>query len=239
MGFIFNFKTSTKAQDQFTEALTKLFDSGEDSDFTVQCGNVVWKLHRVILRAGSEYFRNACQKDRFKARISGMLELKDDDSQVAGLLLRYFYTHDYQVDDNGNAPHIVHAPLVVHAHMYAIADKYGVTLLKDIAKEKFTTFLQDIRSKGAASLDIPAFATAIGVIYTTTLASDRGLRDAIVPVMVAFETQLRASDDFMALIRGTLADGDFAVDVIDAWADMRNAASSSWSCGNCGRLRQP
>jgi hypothetical protein len=156
-----------------------------------------------------------------------MLELKDDDPQMAGLLLRYFYAHDYRVDDDNGK-----APLIVHARMYAIADKYGVTLLKDIAREKFATFLQNIQSKGAAFLDIPTFATAIDVIYTTTLPSDRGLRDAIIPMMITFKTQLRASDDFMALIRGTLADGDFAVDVIDAWAGMGNAAKTScWDCG--------
>ena len=163
-----------------------------------------------------------------------MIELKDDDPQMAGLLLRYFYVHDYQVDNDGKAP------LIVHPRMYAIAEKYGVTLLKDIAKEKFGTSLGDIQSKGVASLDIPTFTTAIDVIYTTTLASDRGLRDAIIPIMTAFKTQLRASDDFMALIRGTLADGDFAVDVIDAWAGMgdaakANAVSSNRSCRICGR----
>lgn len=33
------------AQNQHTEAMTTLFDSGEDSDFTVKCGNRVWWVY--------------------------------------------------------------------------------------------------------------------------------------------------------------------------------------------------
>ena len=264
-----NSKIKTIAQNQLTEALTmsatpattsstirqdkadsscRLFDSGEDSDMTVQCGNRVWKLHRVILYAGSEYFKKACQVDKFQVRyfaasictrsnqadsnqegITGTIELKDEDPQMVGLFLRYFYAHDYQIDDNGKAP------LIAHARMYAIADKYSVPLLKDLAKERFATCLKNIESKGIQSLDIPTFANAIEIIYTTTLESDRGLRDAIIPIMIEFKTQLRASDEFMGLILSNLREGEFAVEVIDAFANLGRVTACTWRCKDCNK----
>ena len=148
---------------------------------------------------------------------------------MVGLLLRYFYAHDYQIDDNGKAP------LIAHARMYAIADKYSVPLLKELAKERFATCLKNIESKGIQSLDIPTLATAIEIIYTTTPDSDRGLRDAIIPIMIQFKTQLRASDEFMGLIMSNLGEGEFAVEVIDAFANLGRATECTWHCKDCKR----
>ena len=100
--------------------------------------------------------------------------------------------------------------------MYAIADKYGVGLLKDLAVGKFLLALEN---KGATAL--PSFIAAIKVIYTTTLGSDRGLRDSIKPTLLSYRQQLRDSDDFMAMILSGLGDGEFAVDVIDVWCGLR------------------
>jgi len=82
----------------------RLFDSGDDSDLTVQSGNRTWRLHRLILRVGSEYFKKACNGDTFRARVvartffqsadllkegaTGNIELHGDDPQMAGLMLR-------------------------------------------------------------------------------------------------------------------------------------------------------
>ena len=239
--------SSTIWQDK-TDSSCRLFDSGEESDMTVQCGNRVWKLHRVILYAGSEYFKKACQGGKFQVHYfaasigtrssqadsnqegtTGTIELKDEDPQMVGLFLRYFYAQDYQIDDNGKEP------LIAHARMYAIADKYSVPLLKDLAKERFATCLKNIESEGIQSLDIPIFATAIEIIYTTTLDSDRGLRDAIIPIMIQFKTQLRASDEFMGLILSNLQEGEFAVEVIDAFANLGRVKNCTWRCKDCSK----
>ena len=143
---------------------------------------------------------------------------------MLGLLLRYFYAHDYTIDDNGKIP------LISHARMYAIADKYSVSLLKELAQEKFSASLKDIQS-----LDIPIFAAAVEIIYTTTLASDRGLRDAIIPTLIKFKAQLRASDLFMSLVVPGLGEGEFTVDVIDAFASLGRVTRCTWRCKNCNR----
>ena len=127
-----------------------------------------------------------------------------------GILLRYFYAHDYHIDDTGKPP------LVAHARVYAIADKYRVGLLKDLAVCNFSLALVNIQAAA-----IPSFIAAIEVIYSTTLGSDRGLRDCIRTKLLEFRQVLRDSDDFMALILSGLGDGEFAVEVIDVWGGLR------------------
>ena len=105
--------------------------------------------------------------------------------------------------------------LVAHARVYAIADKYGVELLKDLTKERFAMAITEARV-----IDIPSFITAIEVVYTSTLGSDRGLRDCPLPKLKEFKQQLRGSDEFMALILWGIGEGELAVEVIDAWADL-------------------
>lgn len=89
-------------------------------------------------------------------------------------------------------------------------------LLKDLAKQKFATAIAKTQAA-----DIPNLIEAIKIIYTSTLGSDRGLRDCILPSLSAFKQQLRDSDDFMALILSGFCDGEFAVEVIDAWSGLR------------------
>lgn len=154
--------------------------------------------------------------DSWQEGASGIIELKEEDPQYAGILLRYFYAHDYQIDDNGKPP------LVAHARVYAIADKYGVGLLKDLAQKKFTMAITKTRDT-----DIPSFIAAIKVIYTSTVGSDRGLRDCLLPKLEYYKQQLRDSDEFMALILSGLGDGELAVEVIDAWADLSRTRRGS------------
>lgn len=104
---------------------------------------------------------------------------------------------------------------MAHACVYTIADKYGVGLLKNLAAAKFVVALHYI---GFA--DIPEFIDTIEMVYTSTLGSDRGLRDYIKPKLNFFKQQLRDSDQFMALFMSDLGEGGFAVEVLDAWSGL-------------------
>ena len=96
--------------------------------------------------------------------------------------------------------------------MYTIAGKYGVGLLKDLAKARFALAMRD-----TVAMDIPSFIATIEVVYASTRSSDRGLRDCIKPKLVEFEQQLRDSNEFMALFEPGSSGGNFAIDVVDAW----------------------
>lgn len=75
---------------------------------------------------------------------------------------------------NGSGSHETkESELYIHAQMYALADKYGIHDLKDLARDKFEI---------AASKDWngSGFPLAVQTVYTSTPESDHGLRDVVV-----------------------------------------------------------
>ena len=116
-----------------------------------------------------------------------------------------------------------------NARMYALGDKYGIEDLKDFAKYTFSQWLPypgDRRTFRA-----PAFVKALRVIYTTTLSSDRGLRDLVLPAIGHCRVDLRNDADFMAMLASGLDDGGFATDVFDALLEM--AEPKTYQCTRC------
>ena len=111
---------------------------------------------------------------------------------------------------------------MAHARVYAIADKYGVGLVKDLAAAKFLLALENIRT----TTDVPILIAATEVVYTSTLSSDRSLRECIGPKLYEFRQQLRDSDDFMTLFTSGLRDGDFAGEMLDCLAHLRPTSRS-------------
>ena len=97
--------------------------------------------------------------------------------------------------------------------MYGLADKYDIPFLKELSKGRFQARLDGV-------MDIPRFLTAVQTIYTTTLGSDRGLRDLVVPVLKKHRSALNKNERFLDLIKSGLADGDFAADVIAALSQL-------------------
>jgi hypothetical protein len=63
--------------------------------------------------------------------------------------------------------------LSTNARMYALADKYGIEDLKELAREKFATVATRDWNKGG-------FAHAVQIVYESTPKSDSGLRDVVV-----------------------------------------------------------
>ena len=100
--------------------------------------------------------------------------------------------------------------------MYGLGDKYNIDALKDLAEGKFSIAL-------GAGWDIVSFPEVIETVYSTTLASDRGLRDCLTPVLLEHKEELHEHEGFNSLITGKLADGDFAMDVINAWTEFDEA----------------
>ncbi|KAI4202519.1 MAG: hypothetical protein LQ350_002462 [Teloschistes chrysophthalmus] len=146
-----------------------------------------------------------------------VVELKEEDPIMLDKLIHYLYKFDY-VDDDGrqsqtqsNAQKSDTQTLAVNAGMYIMGDRYNLLELKDLAKAKFTTALQ-------SSWDKENLPEVIRTIYDNTLPSDRGLRDCLVPIFKAHKATLRARPAFMQLVR---THGDFAVDLVDAWAGLQ------------------
>lgn len=82
---------------------------------------------------------------------------------------------------------------VLHAQMYALADKFGIESLKQLAKQKF-------ESETKAYWNDEDFCEAIQEVYETTTDSDRGLRDIILDTFKTHPT-LPYKQEVAAIIR--------------------------------------
>ncbi|KAI4266277.1 MAG: hypothetical protein L6R35_006966 [Caloplaca aegaea] len=102
--------------------------------------------------------------------------------------------------------------LSFNAGMYIIGDRFDLSHLKDLAEEKFSAALIDRWDKEDLS-------GVIRTIYDNTMASDRPLRDRLVPVLIQHKKALRENEDFMDLVK---THGDFAVNLVDAWGQAHN-----------------
>lgn len=134
-------------------------------------------------------------------------------------------------DDNTDTP-----PLLFNAGIYALGNKYDVPLLKNLAEIKFKAVV-----KAFDPSMTPTLVEAIKIIYTTTLPSDKGLRNCLTAVYKSHKIALRKDDGFMELFGSGLDDGGLAVDVLDAWADFGSdavpaitaAPARTWKCIAC------
>lgn len=159
--------------------------------------------------------------------MTGSIRLQENGPWLTGLLLRFFYTHDYQIDIGDCQIDDRRYPLSAHARMYAMADKYRVPLLIDLAQEKLAPV-----SKGLAIAAIPYFADAIRIVFTSTLPSDRGLCNTVIPTLIALLQELRDSEDFMSLIT-RMDDTEFYVELMDLWGNFgkHSARCRYWGQG--------
>ena len=100
--------------------------------------------------------------------------------------------------------------------MYAMADNYDMSFLKDLSTTTFQAQLD-------GPVVMPRFLKAVRIIYTTTLSSDRRLRDLLVPVLKEHRNALNGDAGFLDLIKSGFAEGDFAVDCIAAFVEAAGA----------------
>lgn len=83
--------------------------------------------------------------------------------------------------------------LILHAQVYALAEKYDVPSLKQLARQKFEV-------AAACYYDAPELADAISCVYTSTVDIDRGLRDVVLQLFKA-HPQVASTQDIYAVIK--------------------------------------
>lgn len=159
-----------------------------------------------------------------KEGITRTITLRDDDPRMVTKMLRYIYTHDYEDD------HSYESPFITHAYVYAMGDKYEIETLKELAKARFEAYL--FQNSKSLATNIADFLVAIQMIYTTTLSPDRGLRDPVIAIIREQKYALREIEEFMDLFRSDLAGGEFAVDVLDAWTQLRESPRHKFMCNH-------
>ena len=102
---------------------------------------------------------------------------------------------------------------VINVPVYAIADKYNVETLKRLAKRKFQNIMANME------WNPDAFPGILRQIYSTTPSFDRGLRNCAKNLMRDHKDSLRLNETFRSILQGSIPEGDFALEVLDAWVN--------------------
>lgn len=98
------------------------------------------------------------------------IELKEDDPGAVEAMIRFMYQNDY--DSSGDSETRI-SPMHFDVSVYRVADKYGVTALKLLSKEKF----DNATSK---CWDMDDFPSVVADVYNTIECDE--LRDTVAHV---------------------------------------------------------
>nr|OQO29842.1 hypothetical protein B0A51_01999 [Rachicladosporium sp. CCFEE 5018] len=149
-GITFKIEMGTEPDDMVSRFL-----DGKYYDLTIQVGERKWKVHKIIVCAGCEFFAKACDGG-FKEATSNIIEMPDDDPKAVNALVEYLYGRDFtQADDKDDNGFDEDIALLVS--IFQLADKYMVQPLQGLVEHR-------IRAKiGGASIKsgVPAIIDAI------------------------------------------------------------------------------
>ncbi|KAM0718908.1 hypothetical protein Q7P37_005980 [Cladosporium fusiforme] len=146
--------------------LPEVYRTGQFTDAVISCGPHHLKVHKVILAVHSEYFAKAFQADAPKEGNSGQIVLQAaeaesndpedacDDPETVKLMVDYSYNYDY---------HPAEETLMIHAKMFAMAVKYQIAGLRDLARDKFKDMMNE--ENGNMNKD---FVSVLSFVYRST-----------------------------------------------------------------------
>ena len=86
------------------------------------------------------------------------------------------------------------AALLSSVRVYAIADKYGIPLLKELAMDRFCDRVE-------INWTHEDFSDIVREIFQSTPDSDRGLRDIVVRIVATHAEALTQNDDFCQVLK--------------------------------------
>lgn len=133
-------------------------------------------------------------------------------------MLEFVYTANYNPGDLES--------LVLHANLYAAADFYGVTPLKDLSKSKF----HDLAAIDCIKTD---FAEAAKIVYESTPSSDRALREVVAEAAGKHYSDLLRDVALFSEVLGVVAGLGKDVCAVLARPDPRWANFNRHQCTGC------
>jgi len=197
-------------------------------------------VHKVIVCSQSKFFSAACDNEMLvngvmadrlpipfyshlicrQEKKTNTITLKEDIPDVVRAMLQFLYTFDY---DDGIKFADSMEPLSFNTHVYAIADKYDIHELKELAKDKFEGLVKEQWKEDA-------FPEALRAVYETTPVTDRGLRDIAAQVAYDNITELMSDDSAFGRLLGDVA--ALGADLATLLA-TRGCNNRKYKCGSC------
>ncbi|KAK4545961.1 hypothetical protein LTR36_002525 [Oleoguttula mirabilis] len=164
-------KTAANPASSLVLGAKELLATAIYSDITLVCGDKQFKAHRSILHPQSSVFRKLFSGN-YKEDGQKTIQL-DDDPTTFRVLLNFFYTFTYT--DNSRPPTEPLSAFTIR--IYAIADKYDVPPLRDLAAQKLRSVCQP-----ATNLD--DYISAIQTADELTNPKDTTLWEILIPKMI-------------------------------------------------------
>lgn len=147
------------------------------------------------------------------------IRLEEDDPRAMEAMIHFMYGFNY---DSSGSDRGRTSPMLFNVNVYQTGDKYDIPNLKKQAKEKFAVALKNC-------WEMDDFPVAIAKAYSTTVASDRGLRDLLIETCLEHIDELLGNDDFKQVLRETL---DFAADLVQE--QDHQSSMTTYRCPSCG-----
>ncbi|KAE9971341.1 hypothetical protein BLS_004477 [Venturia inaequalis] len=179
-------------------SLPPLLDFGKHSDLIIKCEGDTHTVHKVFMCAHSTWFTKACEAG-FEEAKPGEVSLEEEDPTVVKAMVEAIYRGDY----SHGKKDVPSASLQFHAMVYALGVKYDVPLLRKLAKAKFGSGCE-----GAPKTH--HLSDAIEELYTSTLSSNRGLRDIAIRTAIRDGKVLWQNLDFNDMVERV---GEFGRDM--------------------------
>ncbi|KIV84352.1 hypothetical protein PV11_00136 [Exophiala sideris] len=171
----------------------EFLNSGKYSDLILECSDVEFKVHRVVVCPQSAMLDKACSGP-FEEALSGRVKFPEEESSIMARVILFMYTNDYEDhrlpwfykqlvhDDEEDEEERLRGrpgkdideiglmrPLKVNALMYKCADMLGLEQLKEIASSRFMRDAQ-------VAYEMDGFDDPLRILYESTSPDDRGLR---------------------------------------------------------------
>lgn len=199
-------------------------------------------MHKLVLCAQSEWFQKTCAGSwKVGAQYStdhtvrlmtvqegqeSKIELAEDDPQVVDAMLHYLYNFDYG-DYGIGQEHC--PPIVLDVRVFAIAGKYFLANLKDLAAKKFET-------RAAEEWKGPGFVAAITEAYSIIPEHDDTIRKILVRIAREHASQLLDPEQDHGDLRAVAGEmSAFARDLATALA-CPHLSGSTYCCPGCDQL---
>ncbi|KAI7233407.1 hypothetical protein KC343_g7734 [Hortaea werneckii] len=168
-------------------SLKHFLASGTYSDLTLVCGGKEFYVHKIILDAQSPVFHkllNGSFKEAGKSRVE-----VHDDPEAFEVLVHYLYNFTLPESTSSDS----RSKPAFAVRLYAIADKYNVEPLRDMAAQRLRKTI-DVRA-------VPAFVEAVRMVDELTPPTDKTLWKIVLPLMTGNITFLLGDQDFRDLLQ--------------------------------------
>ncbi|RMY54279.1 hypothetical protein D0865_04810 [Hortaea werneckii] len=170
-------------------SLKHFLASGTYSDLTLVCGGKEFCVHKIILDAQSPVFHKLLNGS-FKIQETGKSRIEvHDDPEAFEVLIHYLYNFTLPESTSSDS----RSKPAFAVRLYAIADKYNVEPLRDMAAQRLR--------KTVDVYAVPTFVEAIRMVDELTPPSDKTLWKIVLPLMTGNITFLLGDRDFKDLLQ--------------------------------------